>query len=296
MTVIHRDAVRRSGDTMTGLLQIGTPDTDNWLYNAGEGQRLEVARGTFAAPDTDALPMVKFSRVINNTIPGSGDGSDLFGAVTAICSTDSPSTAQPVGIWGGGYALGGSADAVGTYSVGWTSGTGVGIGFFANGARDNTSGSVSGAQINCQNETASDGTYDAAGFPNTNAVWLTATGGADSAAALAIGNPSGRQFLYGIAIPGQVTSGKTGGVKTASFRDDGNAVTVFDVNGSHTDILDTTGATISGKLFKITTPGTYSVSNGTTDRTYDADATSVDELADILATLIADLRSLGLVS
>ena len=42
-------------------------------------------------------------------------------------------------------------------------------------------------------------------------------------------------------------------------------------------------------------PPTYSVTNLTTDRTYDANATSTAELADVLGTLIADLRSYGLV-
>ena len=39
----------------------------------------------------------------------------------------------------------------------------------------------------------------------------------------------------------------------------------------------------------------YTPSNVTTDRTYDADATSTAELADVLGTLIADLQALGLV-
>ena len=40
---------------------------------------------------------------------------------------------------------------------------------------------------------------------------------------------------------------------------------------------------------------TYTITNGTTDRTYDADATSTAELADILYTLIQDLKLLGLI-
>lgn len=40
----------------------------------------------------------------------------------------------------------------------------------------------------------------------------------------------------------------------------------------------------------------YTVANATTDRDYDADATTVDELADVLATLIEDLKSKGLIS
>lgn len=38
-------------------------------------------------------------------------------------------------------------------------------------------------------------------------------------------------------------------------------------------------------------PTAYTVTNGTTDRTYDANATTLDELADIVSTLISDLRA-----
>ena len=38
--------------------------------------------------------------------------------------------------------------------------------------------------------------------------------------------------------------------------------------------------------------GAYTVTNGTTDRVYDADTVLVAELADIVHTLIADLQSL----
>lgn len=43
------------------------------------------------------------------------------------------------------------------------------------------------------------------------------------------------------------------------------------------------------------TQQTYTITNVTTDRSYDANATTIDELADTLGTLIADLRSVGLV-
>lgn len=42
-------------------------------------------------------------------------------------------------------------------------------------------------------------------------------------------------------------------------------------------------------------PAAYTPSNVTTDRTFDANATTLDEVADVLGTLIADLKSLGLV-
>lgn len=42
-------------------------------------------------------------------------------------------------------------------------------------------------------------------------------------------------------------------------------------------------------------PAAYTPTNVTTDRSYDADATTLDEVADVLGTLIADLQSLGLI-
>lgn len=42
-------------------------------------------------------------------------------------------------------------------------------------------------------------------------------------------------------------------------------------------------------------PAAYTPTNVTTDRSYDANSTTVTELADVLGTLIADLQSLGLV-
>lgn len=51
------------------------------------------------------------------------------------------------------------------------------------------------------------------------------------------------------------------------------------------------------RVVKMTITGvqTYSASNVVTDRSYDANATTVDELADVLGTLIADLRARGVV-
>ncbi len=43
-------------------------------------------------------------------------------------------------------------------------------------------------------------------------------------------------------------------------------------------------------------PSAYTPTNVTTDRAFDANATSIDEIADCLGTLIAYLQSLGLVS
>jgi len=40
----------------------------------------------------------------------------------------------------------------------------------------------------------------------------------------------------------------------------------------------------------------YTISNVTTDRTYNANATTIDEVADVLGTLIADLKSAGVLT
>jgi hypothetical protein len=60
--------------------------------------------------------------------------------------------------------------------------------------------------------------------------------------------------------------------------------------------LDVTGnAKISGTL-EVGTVQTYSESNVTTDRTFDADTVAVAELADIVGTLIVDLRGIGIIN
>jgi hypothetical protein len=48
-------------------------------------------------------------------------------------------------------------------------------------------------------------------------------------------------------------------------------------------------------LIPTTTSPTYTTSNVTEDRTYDANATTIDELADILGTLIADLKATNII-
>ena len=42
-------------------------------------------------------------------------------------------------------------------------------------------------------------------------------------------------------------------------------------------------------------PSAYTITNVTTDRTYDANSTTIDELSDILGTLLADLKVIGVV-
>lgn len=52
-----------------------------------------------------------------------------------------------------------------------------------------------------------------------------------------------------------------------------------------------------GRLYRQFAPLTpaYTPTNVTTDRAYDANSSSIDEVADVLGTLIADLKARGLV-
>lgn len=58
-------------------------------------------------------------------------------------------------------------------------------------------------------------------------------------------------------------------------------------------ILREHGFTINAMIGE-TSP--YVVTNGTEDRTFDANSTTTAELADVLATLLSDLRAKGIIS
>lgn len=69
-------------------------------------------------------------------------------------------------------------------------------------------------------------------------------------------------------------------------------------NAANLEIREAGGGALSeltAKKFNPDSPQTYVASNVTPDRTFDADVTDVDELADVLGSLIADLRAAGLV-
>lgn len=53
---------------------------------------------------------------------------------------------------------------------------------------------------------------------------------------------------------------------------------------------------VKAAKFIMATQQTYTVTNGTTDRSYDANATTIDELADVLGSLIADLKTVGVIA
>lgn len=106
----------------------------------------------------------------------------------------------------------------------------------------------------------------------------------------------------------------TAGVKNGAGSDGsiffgtyGSGRTQINVDEGNYAILDATSISSSDKIFTFpnqsgtlalipASPASYTVSNVSTDRSYDAIATSINELANVLGTLIADLRAIGLIN
>ena len=119
------------------------------------------------------------------------------------------------------------------------------------------------------------------------------------------GNAMGTVATMALNEPGITLSG--GSVVTAATLFVANAPTEGSTNNNalrvgsgltSLDDLETRAGSLLG--FFGTTPAAqppaYTPTNVVTDRAYDANATSVAELADVLGTLIADLQSLGIVA
>ncbi len=103
-----------------------------------------------------------------------------------------------------------------------------------------------------------------------------------------INAPSGKQA--GLRVVG------TAGILEIETGTTVNDIITIDGTGDGVQIQRTTGRKLGffGATPVVQSPA-YSVTNLTTDRSYDADATSVEELADVLGTLLADLSTLGII-
>jgi len=108
-----------------------------------------------------------------------------------------------------------------------------------------------------------------------------------------------------------ITNGNESGSIVFQIREAGAQIDVLTIDGTRLTLLDdidiSFGTTNGGKIgtntsqkigFWGVTPVTqgpaYTVTNLTPDRTYDANATTVAELADVLGTLLSDLKTQGL--
>jgi hypothetical protein len=108
-----------------------------------------------------------------------------------------------------------------------------------------------------------------------------------------------------------MASAYPGGLDSLSTSKANATATVTDHAAHHNDLADAVNkieaelgtnpsagyATVTARLLALqpAAPSAYTVTNGTTDRVLDANAASLNELADVVATLIADLQARGIV-
>jgi hypothetical protein len=213
------------------------------VYVATTAQLYAIKKGTSASPDTSLGALLKVERTVNIAKSAiAGDGGESLAAFMAICSGTADNEAQPVGIYGAaksaysGAGIGSAkGDACGVYGVGrfTGSGSGIGMGAYFVGRRDTSTGYAHGIQIQTANYSGSAGAYNSSGTPNTAGIFMAPQGDADSGVAFCVGNPLGFQYKVGIGFNGEVNGGKTGGIADSSIRDDGNATTSIQINGTH---------------------------------------------------------------
>jgi len=152
----------------------------------------------------------------------------------------------------------------------------------------------------------SGGTLAVTGFSSaatSGAVTITggqATGKANNAGAVTV---SGGISVGGVAgqvdVTGGLSNGGTSGsvairAGIANLGATPGTVTIYKSDGT-TQLIrgNNTGIGFFGAT-PVAQLTAYTITNDTTDRAYDANATTVDELADIMATLYRDLKSIGL--
>jgi len=234
-------------------LAAGDLGEDVTFYSSVAAQVARIRHGTTAAPNKTPGPTVRVSRTEALTraqieaIGGAGtDGGEQCAAIIGLNSGTAATEVQSVGVYGAAKnvsTLHTQADACGIYGAGRSlSGcTGAGFGGFFIGRRDSSSGRATGIEVHTYNDGAAD-SYVSTGANSTKGMWINCGGAADSAAGILFGQTTGRQWDVGIAFNAQV-NGVTGGVKTASIRDDSTAITTLDVRGSHTYGIDFHNAT-----------------------------------------------------
>jgi hypothetical protein len=252
-------------------VKLGTGEKVNPLVGSGEApgsateaSLLRIREGTLAEPSTSLVPLAKVERVVLATdtalqaagVGNTSDAADNMAALVSVCQAVDGSHARAVGLFGSAinYTQSSSAVLAGTFpaalgvlGIGHATGPGVsGQGGYFLGKTYHTYGHTVGATVETANFSGRNVPYAARGWSSC-ALWVSATGTNDTPAGIIVANPVGCQFEYGIAFNSQFQGGKTGGIKFASIIDDSHSPTVFDINGSHVNGLDMTGATFSGK-------------------------------------------------
>lgn len=185
------------------------------------------AAGQFAASTSNGLMVVVGD--------ASGNQAQL-NAIAAAAVTDRASSWDAVALSATGWARSGDGDGENTQ---------IGTGAYLEGRRGVRSARAFGAEIRCRNDVAGDPpVYAAAGAGATMALWVACTGYSDSEAAIKIGTGDSTRWLVGLGLVGN-------SVVDASIRDDSQSLAVLDARGSHTYVIDTLNASLSGGAIRL---------------------------------------------
>lgn len=236
-----------TGDTGLKKVTLGSDWSSGDLFGVRTAtppgaHKLDLRDGTAAAPAllgttasisrTDAT-----TRAEVNTISTGTDGPD---GATAFRSSIKGTGASQVQIlagaflaWQTGESNGGeaSADAGAIYGFARVTGSGVGraIPLYLESSRETaTSGGQQGIEIRMKNSSGSSDSYVFNGASKSMGMWFNAqsAGEADTAAGIQFGHGFSRQFDVGIGF-------NSLSIKTATIRDDSNALRSLLIKGSH---------------------------------------------------------------
>lgn len=243
-----------------GGLQGGTTAQFYHLTSAEHGllSNTQLANRILAGPATGAAAVATFRALVAADLPAG------TGTVTSVAA----------GFTGGIISVAGSPITTSGTLAFTLAGTSGGIPYFSDGTHWASSAALGATQV--VRGGGAGAAPNASGALTFDGSLLT-VGLAGSGAANAI-------LLDGAATGSPYLSFQQNGVQKAS------------IQWLHaSSVLQLSSVIKVAGTLAIGTPPTYSITNVTTDRAYDANVTTLDEVADCLGTLIADLRVMGLV-
>lgn len=200
------------------------------------GQKMELLQGTAAKPDEGNKPPVVVSRVLKTPeATFSGDGAGNLAAVRVHTTAVAGSEGQAIGLAGSAitlssYEAGHSlADAIGGYFLGISKGasTRTGMGVFANGRTETSTGRATGIEVAVDNESETEDSW-VGSFPRTKAVHMHGVGLKRSAVGLFISNG-------GIGVHTGIAAMEKALISSAFLRDDSEAPWSFLIGGKHAE-------------------------------------------------------------
>jgi len=198
-------------------------------------------QGTFASPLTLAGSSVKFVRKQNIDSTAASNKADVAANSALYVYNEGTinNYGQPVAITGlaqtysnRSYTTGNDAAGIAGYGRAMSGATGVGLGGFFDGRRDDNGGKANAIQFSVSDwSTRGGATYSSTGFDSTSSVWLSnhGTAGNITSAFIKIGNADGIPALVGIGFASQNGSPVT----QSDIRTDDTSRTAILIQGIH---------------------------------------------------------------